>query len=246
MSNAENLILFPEVEIIARRLTPEQFGHLMLSILAYRFREEPYNGSDSLVALAFDVVANQIDRGRDVSQKRAQAGRSPKKPEANANKAEQTETKAAPVQSNPVQSNPIQSNPVQSSPVQDNTQKNIPSTKSNPGKGAAAPQTERKKSYGKFGWVKLEPREYEALKAELGEGELDRCITFLDEAAQCTGNKNRWKDFGLVIQRCSREGWGIQPYVKRQEPIPRGASGELGAAELEAIQTMLRQKEERL
>ena len=240
MSKESCLTIFPEIEMVTRKLSDEQFGILIRAVIAYRFRGEFYSGEDAALDIAFQFLASQVDRSEALKERNARAARARWNPESMQGNADAMRNDA------PIRSDPVLSDPVRSDPVQNNTQKNIPSTKSNPGKGAAAPQTERKKSYGKFGWVKLEPREYEALKAELGEGELDRCITFLDEAAQSTGNKNRWKDFGLVIQRCSREGWGIQPYVKRQEPIPRGASGELGAAELEAIQTMLRQKEERL
>ena len=37
-----------------------------------------------------------------------------------------------------------------------------------------------------------------------------RCITYLDESAQSNGNKNKWKDWNLVIRKCSRERWGIR------------------------------------
>ena len=76
MSKEENLILFPEVEILARRLSHEQFGRLILAVMAYSFREEPYDGEDPMIGMAFDVVANQVDRGRAVSKDRARAAKS--------------------------------------------------------------------------------------------------------------------------------------------------------------------------
>ena len=62
--------------------------------------------------------------------------------------------------------------------------------------------------YGEYGWVKLTDKQHEKLVQELGEAELNRCIKLIDESAQSTGNKNRWKDWNLVIRRCHREGWG--------------------------------------
>ena len=63
--------------------------------------------------------------------------------------------------------------------------------------------------YGEYGWVKLTDKQYEKLLADLGEEELKRCITYVDEAAQSTSNKNKWKDWNLVIRRCHRDGWGL-------------------------------------
>lgn len=37
-----------------------------------------------------------------------------------------------------------------------------------------------------------------------------RCVTYLDESAQSNGNKNKWKDWNLMVRRCSRERWGIR------------------------------------
>lgn len=97
-----------------------------------------------------------------------------------------------------------------------------------------------KQSFGEFGWVKLSQQQYRSLGEEMGFGELDRCITYVDEAAQSTGNVNRWKDWYLLVRRCHRDGWHQKPMVQRQE-IPKGASGVLGDAELEAIQRVLSQ-----
>ena len=47
------------------------------------------------------------------------------------------------------------------------------------------------------------------LTRDLGPDELARCITYVDEAAQTTGNKNKWKDWNLVIRKCSKGRWGL-------------------------------------
>lgn len=74
-------------------------------------------------------------------------------------------------------------------------------------RGAAAPaRTQR----GEYGWVKLTDEEYARLQADLGEAELARCIRYVDEIAQGTGNKNKWKDWALTIRRCARNKWGVE------------------------------------
>ena len=85
------------------------------------------------------------------------------------------------------------------------------------GYGAAAPPPTQPKpkpskperrNYGEYGWVLLTQEQHARLLADLGAEELSRCITYIDESAQSNGNKNKWRDWNLVIRRCSREGWG--------------------------------------
>lgn len=66
--------------------------------------------------------------------------------------------------------------------------------------------------YGEYGWVRLTDAEHEKLLKDLGAAELQRCITYVDESAQRSGNKNKWKDWNLVIRKCNREGWGVSRY----------------------------------
>ena len=73
---------------------------------------------------------------------------------------------------------------------------------------ADKPPIPARRKYGTYGWVRLADDEYARLEHDLGAVELARCIAYVDESAQGNGNKNRWKDWNLVIRRCSREGWG--------------------------------------
>lgn len=75
-------------------------------------------------------------------------------------------------------------------------------------KGADKPPTPARRKYGTYGWIRLTDDEHAHLEHDLGAVELARCIAYVDESAQGNGNKNRWKDWNLVIRRCSREGWG--------------------------------------
>ena len=89
----------------------------------------------------------------------------------------------------------------------------------------AAPHTpsEPKKSKpvrherGRYGWVKLSDEEYSRLSNDLGEAEVKRCIAYVDESAQSTGNKNKWRDWNLVIRRCHRDGWGLGKGAKKSD-----------------------------
>lgn len=75
--------------------------------------------------------------------------------------------------------------------------------------GADKPPTPPRKKYGKYGWVKLTDSDYNRLLNDLGQTEVERCIAYVDESAQSTGNKNRWRDWNLVVRRCHRDGWGL-------------------------------------
>ena len=75
-------------------------------------------------------------------------------------------------------------------------------------KGKERKNTPARRARGKYGWVKLTDEEYQLLEKQLGADELKRCIDYIDESAQLTQNKNRWKDWFVVIQRCHRDGWG--------------------------------------
>lgn len=74
-----------------------------------------------------------------------------------------------------------------------------------------------RKQYGQYGWVKLSDKEYIRLSNDLGQAELERCIAYIDEAAQSTGNKNKWQDWNLVIRRCHRDGWGLKQSSTRHD-----------------------------
>lgn len=84
-------------------------------------------------------------------------------------------------------------------------------------KESYTPAHAKRQKWGQYGWVLLTPEEHDRLMTDLGAAELDRCIRYIDEAAQSSGNKNKWKDWNLVIRRCSREQWGMR-YPNRKEP----------------------------
>lgn len=82
-------------------------------------------------------------------------------------------------------------------------------TKSNPNPntnidGAGKPHLSPR---GEYGWVKLSDDQMNRLVTDLGESEAKACIRYVDESAQQTGNKNKWKDWNLTVRKCHREGW---------------------------------------
>ena len=90
-----------------------------------------------------------------------------------------------------------------------------------PAGDAPEPKIERHK-YGEYGWVRLSDDEFARLLTELGDEELQRCITYVDESAQSNGNRNKWKDWNLVIRKCSRNGWGR---TRGTGPRPSASAG---------------------
>ena len=85
---------------------------------------------------------------------------------------------------------------------------------------APKPPTPTRKKYGSYGWVRLTEEEYTRLVADLGEAEALRCITYIDEAAQSTGNKNKWRDWNLVLRKCHRDGWGLSKSANTRGGTP--------------------------
>ena len=74
--------------------------------------------------------------------------------------------------------------------------------------------------YGQYGWVKLSDQEYNRLLNDFGKAEVERCIAYVDESAQSTSNKNKWRDWNLVIRRCHRDGWGFgKADIKSDKPF---------------------------
>ena len=112
------------------------------------------------------------------------------------------------------------------------------------GQGQGQPSNEGDKSaktrhaHGQYGWVKLTDNEYSRLLADLGEAELARCIAYVDESAQSTGNKNKWKDWNLTVRKCHRDGWGLN----QRKPSKMTTAAEYNARdrskEREALQNL--------
>ncbi len=102
-------MLFPEVLAVTRKFTDEQFGVLIRAAFSYRLNGDAYSGDDVAVDVAFQIVANQIDRYQEYRDTLANNARG-SKGEQNPAKHQQ---KAPPIHSISYQY-PIHSNPSES------------------------------------------------------------------------------------------------------------------------------------
>ena len=84
--------------------------------------------------------------------------------------------------------------------------------KESTGAGAPAPSPikDPKHEYGDNGWVKLTDKQHNKLINDLGQAEFERCVSYVDESAQISTNKNGWKDWNAVLRKAHREGWGVK------------------------------------
>ena len=103
-----------------------------------------------------------------------------------------------------------------------------PQPPKNDAEAEPTPERQVRHKRGQYGWVRLTDEEVDRLTRDLGPDELARCIAYIDEAAQTTGNKNKWKDWNLVLRKCSKGRWGLD-----RAPASTGVrpSASQGAAE---------------
>lgn len=107
--------------------------------------------------------------------------------------------------------------------VQDSTGEYIEPPSAAPAPAEEPSEEPKRHKHGANGWVLLTDEQYQKLLHDLGPAELERCITYVDESAQITKNKNGWKDWNLVVRRCHREQWGAK-YPKQkasEQPVQR-------------------------
>lgn len=107
--------------------------------------------------------------------------------------------------------------------VQDSTGEYTEPPAAAPAPAEAPAEEPQRHRHGANGWVLLTDEQYKKLLRDLGPAELERCITYVDESAQITKNKNGWKDWNLLIRKCHREQWGAKhPKQKASEqPVQR-------------------------
>jgi len=86
---------------------------------------------------------------------------------------------------------------------------------------ATSSSSKERRKYGTHGWVRLSDDEYERLIKEHGDEILQYYIGFIDESAQQTGNKNKWKDWNLTIRKAIRDKWGRPPEMQFQVEMDR-------------------------
>lgn len=217
MAKQPGVMLYFDIRPGLKRLTGEEKGLLLDAILDYgEFGAEA--DFDGLLGMAWDFVRPRIEQDReryaDISRKRSMAAscRSGKNGSSlqrqSANAASAAIASIASIAGNCNHLQPTQHNTTQLSSTQlSSTQNGGVAQEAPPAPSSMEP---KRKKYGDFGWVKLTDEEHNRLVNDLGKAEVERCIRYVDEAAQSTGNKNKWRDWNLTIRRCSRDGWGLQ------------------------------------
>lgn len=211
-------------------LTHSQLGWLWLTMMEYQFENKEPEKVPKALKLAWSYIRRDLDDARKNYESRVQNGRKggrkknleePK--ETGDNQEEVMKTKTLTKTKTKTLTKALMSTDTGSAPAQD--------------AGVCC----EAQSFGEFGWIQLTAKQYETLREQLGYDELQRCITYVDEAAQSTGNRNRWKDWYLILRRCHENHWYETRRMNTKPEIPKGASGTFGAAELEAIQRVLRE-----
>jgi hypothetical protein len=213
-------------------LTKSQLGWLWLTMMEYQFENKVPETVPKALKMAWTYLRKDLDDARrhyETSVKNGRKGGRPKKKEPE-NNPEETEE------------NLKKGTSTTTSTTTTTSMSTSMSTSIDTGSAPAASAGVccETQSFGEFGWVKLTDKQYEKLENLMGGEELCRCIAHIDELAQSTGNRNRWKDWYLMVRRCHENRWYETRRFPTKEEIPKGASGTLGEAELEAIQRVLR------
>ena len=212
-------------------LSNEDLGALTRAMLRYQISGEKPTNLSGAVQIFWMFIIEDLDRAKlqytNSVNNGKKGGRPQKNPEEPNENPEQTQTNPE----KPRTRTRTESKTKTETETRERTQTPAP---------AEGDLSVCEKTYGEFGWVKLTDEQYAQLKRVMGKWELTHCIAYIDRAAQTTNNRNHWKDWFVVLRRCYDERW--HRIASRSSPVPTGASGHLGEAELEAIQRVLAEK----
>lgn len=209
---AENLYFpayFKDWKAIRAAVTPEQGWKLFNACLNFAELGEPLKENDPLLIAFFQLLSGGIERSQTKQSEKSRRGRYARYcQECDKKGIERPTFEEWTEQIDKCQQMPANAN------GRDNHNRNrnpIEIQSESESKPTQFPT--QKKKYGVYGWVRLTDEQYNKLLADLGEAELERCIQYIDESAETTGNKNHWKNWNLVIRRCSRDGWGKKQFI---------------------------------
>lgn len=217
-------------------LTKMQTGQLLWMMMEYQFEDKEPETVPKALRMAWTFIRKDLDDARRCYEKNVKNGRKGGRKKRQASLDKPTENPDE-TQNKPERGISMSTSTTTSMSTSMSTSINTGSAPA----GAAGVGGEQI-AFGEFGWVKLTQQQYEKLEILMGSEELSRCITHIDELAQSTGNRNRWKDWYLMLRRCHDKQWHVTAQRNTKPEIPKGASGVLGEAELEAIQRVLRTK----
>ena len=77
-------------------------------------------------------------------------------------------------------------------------------------------------SYGAHGWIRVEEQTYLGFVSAHGQAEVDRIVKYIDELCQSNGNKYKWTDWAMVLDRALQEKWGTRQETAGSKKIDHG------------------------
>jgi hypothetical protein len=198
-------------------LSDEDLGALVRAMMDYQFHAtEPEHLSESL-KIFWIFIRNDLDHARaqyETAVKNGRKGGRRKKKEVPTETQQNPEEGITITESITESVTESESNSITKSESKSISKKET-NKKQKQGQVSASAKTEAKdvsvsvskSAYGEFGWVQLSLPQYRNLEALMGPVELAACIQYIDESAQCTGNKNNWLDWERVLRRCYQNQW---------------------------------------
>lgn len=185
------------------KLTDQELGTLFRAMMKYQFEGEEPEGLNNVVQVFWAFIRGDLDHAREryeSSVKNGKKGGRKKKKKPEETQLTLEEGKSITISESISESISI---PESISKAISKTEKvHSPS----PAK-AEEDASVSKKVYGQYGWVVLSDQNYEQLMNEMGDAELQACITYIDESAQSTGNRKNWLDWCAVLRRCHQRQW---------------------------------------
>lgn len=215
------VMFYFDIRPCIKRLTTEEKGQLFEAILDYGEFGSPPSFDDRL-GIAWDFIQPKLDKdtalyGHKVAQRQyavyvREARKRDNIPISFDEWSTLSDNEKSRLLSDGIGSYPTPTPASNSTPT--------PASASTDNIGAESRPTPTRQKYGSYGWVRLTEEEYTRLVADLGEAEALRCINYVDESAQSSGNKNRWKDWNLVVRKCHRDGWGLSKNTNTRGGTP--------------------------
>ena len=193
-------------------MTLEEKGAILDAMIAYSKDGTEADFDDRAMKAAWKPIRRRIDKDADAYEARCEKNRENIQKRWNNSKYERI-----PTDTNEYERIPTDTNEYDEHTKNTNTDTNT-DTDTDTEKRVGAHTHETVKKYGEYGWVKLTDSQHSKLCDDLGAEEVQRCIRYVDESAQSTGNKNKWRDWNLVIRKCSRDKWGFNATGARDRP----------------------------
>ena len=187
-------------------MTLEEKGAILDAMIAYSKDGTEADFDDRAMKAAWKPIRRRIDKDADAYEARCEKNRENIQKRWNNSKYERIPTDTNEYDEHTKNTNTDTNTDTDTEP---DTEKR---------ESTPAPAHETAKKYGEYGWVKLTDSQHSKLCDDLGAEEVQRCIRYVDESAQSTGNKNKWRDWNLVIRKCSRDKWGFNATGARDRP----------------------------